>query len=210
MNPIFRAIIQKGKVVFDRVDMLNSYLIGLEGKEVDVIVRKHKKDRTLPQNRYLWGVVYKLISDHTGYTPDEIHDSMRAMFLIDNLGKFPVVRSTTSLDTVAFSAYVENIRQFASEDLSIVIPDPEEVDIASGEIREHREQLAKDTEIRKTQLVDSETLEELLGWIGKGSVTLENLMKLCRDNFNGREPRELLQSEAERLDSLIIAELLNK
>jgi len=210
MSPIFRAIISTGKVVFDNLGLFNDYLTLLEGKNVDVIVRRHKKDRTLPQNRYLWAVCYKLISDHTGYTVDEIHDSMRAMFLIDNLGKFPVVRSTTSLDTVAFTAYVESIRQFASEDLGIVIPDPEEVDIASGEVKEYREQLAKDTEARKTQLVSPETLEELMGWVGKGSVTQANLMKLCSDNFGGREPRDLTQEECERLDTLIIEKLLNQ
>ena len=206
MNPIFRATIQKGKVIFNDRDSFDKYLLNLESKDVDVIVRKHKKDRTLPQNRWLWGVVYKLISDHTGYTVDEIHDSMRAMFLIDNLGKFPVVRSTTSLDTVAFSAYVESIRQFASEDLGVVIPDPEEVDIASGEIMEHREQVAKDTEARKTQLVDSKTLEELLSWAGKGSITEEKIIKLSMENFN-KEPRFLTLFEAEQLDSLIIVAL---
>ena len=78
------------------------------------------------------------------------------------------------------------------------------------EIKAHQEQVAKDTEARKTQLVSPETLEELMGWIGKGSVTRENLMKLCSDNFQGREPKALLQSEAEQLDTLIIEKLLNQ
>ena len=209
MNPIFRATIQKGKVIFNDRDSFDKYLLNLESKDVDVIVRKHKKDRTLPQNRWLWGVVYKLISDHTGYTVDEIHDSMRAMFLIDNLGKFPVVRSTTSLDTVAFSAYVESIRQFASEDLGVVIPDPEEVDIASGEIMEHREQVEKDTEARKTQLVSAETLKELMGWAGKGYLTEEKIIKLSIEHF-GKEPRLLTESEAGQLDTILISELNNE
>ena len=34
MTPIFRAIIQKGKVVFDNVDKFNEYLIPLEGQDL--------------------------------------------------------------------------------------------------------------------------------------------------------------------------------
>ena len=124
MTPIFRAIIQKGKVVFDNVDKFNEYLIPLEDKDVDVIVRKHRKDRTHPQNRYMWGVVYKLLSETTGHTVDEIHDSMRAMFLMDNLGKFPIVRSSTSLSTVEMETYLENVRHWASTELNCFLPFP--------------------------------------------------------------------------------------
>ena len=77
-------------------------------------------------------------------------------------------------------------------------------------IKEHQAQVAKDTEARKTQLVSPETLEELMGWVGKGSVTESGIIKLCSDNFGGREPRELLQSECEQLDTMIIEKLLNK
>ena len=50
MTPIFRAIIQKGKVVFDNVDKFNEYLIPLEDKDVDVIVRKHRKGPLAKKN----------------------------------------------------------------------------------------------------------------------------------------------------------------
>ena len=134
-------------------------------------------------------------------------------------GKPETVRSTVSLTTVEFSSYVEKCRQFCAEE-GIVIPDPGEIDLeptpepehlepTKANIKAHQEQLAKATEARKTQLVSPETLEELMGWIGKGSVTRENLMKLCSDNFGGRKPEALLQSEAELLDSMVITELLN-
>ena len=78
------------------------------------------------------------------------------------------------------------------------------------EIRAHQAEVAKDSEARKTQLVDSKTLEELFGWIGKGSVTESGIMKLCSDNFNGREPKDLTQEECEQLDTMIIEKLLNQ
>ena len=218
MNPIFTAKIQRGKVVFDNVDLLNGYLISLEGKEVEVIVRRRKKSRSLPQNAYYFGVCIKLLCETTGYTDDEMHIALKMMFLQDKTRKIPTLISTTSLTTVSFEEYLEKIRQWAAQELSCSIPLPNEVDIGTPEpehleptkanIKAHQEQLAKDTEARKAQLVSPETLEELLGWIGKGRVTRENLMKLCSDNF-GCEPKNLLQVEAERLDTLIIAQLLN-
>ncbi len=128
MNPIFRATIQKGKVVFDRVDMLNSYLIGLEGKEVEVIVSRRKKHRTNPQNSWYWACVVAIPAEHFGYTPDEMHEAFKWLFLKkDENNKPPTVRSTTSLSTVEFSEYVEKCRQFCAEE-GLYIPDPEEVD----------------------------------------------------------------------------------
>ena len=221
MTPIFLGKVSHGKVVFEKVDLLNGYLIGLEGKDIEIIIRKRKKNRTLSQNNWYWSCVVGIAAEHFGYEPDEMHEAYKFMFLRKHTeGKPETVRSTTSLSTVEFSEYVEKCRQFCSEE-GIVIPDPGEIDLDRPEepehleptkanIKAHQEQLAKDTEARKTQLVDAKTLEELFGWIGKGSVTQENLMKLCSDNFGGRTPGELLQNEAEQLDSLIIAELLNK
>ena len=73
MSPIFEAIIQKGKVVFRNVGLFNGFLISLEGKEIEVIVRRKKKSRSLPQNAYYFGVVVKLISETTGFTDEEAH-----------------------------------------------------------------------------------------------------------------------------------------
>lgn len=220
MSPIFIATIKNGKVIFQNVDLLNGYLISLENKEVEVIVRKRKKNRTLSQNNWYWSCVVGIAAEHFGYEPDEMHEAYKFMFLRKHTeGKPETVKSTTSLSTVEFSSYVEKCRQFCAEN-SIVIPDPGEIDLdptpesehikpTKANIKAHQEQLSKDTEARKTQLVSPETLEELMGWVGKGNVTSENLMKLCRDNFGGREPKNLTQEECEALDSLVIVELLN-
>ena len=129
MIPIFHGTILKGKVILDDRDSFNNYLLSLENMFVDIVVRKRRKDRSNQQNRYMWGVIYKLLSETTGHTPDEIHDSMRAMFLMDNLGKFSIMRSTTSLTTVEMETYLENIRQFASMELNCIIPLPNEVEL---------------------------------------------------------------------------------
>ncbi len=132
MNPIFLATITKGKVVFNNVDNFNHYLLSLESKDVEVIVRKWQKTRSNEQNAYMWGVVYQLISETTGYTPDEVHDAMRVMFLMDRSRNIPTLRSTTQLTTVEMENYLESIRQWAAVELSCVIPLPNEVDYADN------------------------------------------------------------------------------
>jgi hypothetical protein len=48
---------------------------------VDVVVERYSKRRSNSQNSYLWGIPYKLLSDHTGYSPDEIHEICKYKFL---------------------------------------------------------------------------------------------------------------------------------
>ena len=128
MIPVFLATVQRGRLVFNNPDGFEKYLLRLNDKSVDVVVRLPRKDRTNPQNRYMWGVVYDLLSEYTGYTPSEIHDSMRMLFLQDNLRKIPTLRSTTELTTVEMENYLSQIKQWAAEQ-GVVIPDPREVEV---------------------------------------------------------------------------------
>jgi predicted acylesterase/phospholipase RssA len=87
-----------------------------------------KETRSQKQNRYYWGVVCKLISDHTGYTPDEIHQILAKKYLsYERIGK-PFVLSTTKLKTGEFEAYMEDCRRWASTELSCNVPEPNEPD----------------------------------------------------------------------------------
>ena len=216
MNPIFRATVQKGKVVFHNVDLFNGFLISLEGKDVDVTVKKKKKTRSNPQNAFYWGVVIKLLCETTGYNDDEMHNALKMLFLQDRSRKIPTLRSTTTLSTMEFEDYLEKIRIWASTELSCNIPLPNEVDFEENkpvseptprEIKKHQAQKKIDTRENKIKQVSSKTLEEILGWVGKGNITKEKIIELSKANFNGRIPDELTQEEAETLDTLIVSEL---
>jgi len=126
MIPIFCGVVKNGKLTLTDEGRYSAYLATLQG-EVDVVVRRPRKQRTSPQNKFLWGVVYALISEHTGFTLDEVHDAMRLMFLRDEDKSIPTLKSTTSLSVVEMSRYWEQIRQFAAEKLDLQIPDPNEV-----------------------------------------------------------------------------------
>lgn len=105
-------------------------LYGMDGQDVEIVIKKRKKKRSCNQNSYYWGVVLKLISDYSGHTEDELHDHFRARFLAVRTGDFMrwKMHSTTALDTVQMEEYLAKIRQWASETLALYVPEPNEVD----------------------------------------------------------------------------------
>ena len=94
----------------------------------DYINPAKKMTRSQKQNKYMWGLVYKTISNDLGYTPDEIHQLMAEKFLsYEKKGK-TFVLSTATLNTKEMEAYLEDVRRFASMELSCFIPLPGETD----------------------------------------------------------------------------------
>ncbi len=104
---------------------------------VIVSVKVARPSRSSQQNRYYWAVVLPPIADYTGYTVDETHEVLKQMFLPKQVavcdgngevvGAFVIGGSTTRLTRAAFTEYLERIREFARERLSVEIPDAHEV-----------------------------------------------------------------------------------
>jgi hypothetical protein len=96
------------------------------GHKVIVTIGRPSKSRTLPQNNYLFGVVYKEIALETGSTVEDVHEAMKNMFLSDHATPIPHIKSTTKLTTVEFNEYFESIIQWASSFLGLYIELPNE------------------------------------------------------------------------------------
>lgn len=104
--------------------------------ELEVTVKRQRATRSQLQNRYYWGVVVNLLAEHTGYTPDEMHDFLKMKFIPKRLAvqdgngvvvdEFVIGGSTREMNTIEFGEYVDDIRQWAAADLDVVIPDPDE------------------------------------------------------------------------------------
>ena len=129
-TPIFRGRVSETGVlqVGPRFEV---WLSTLKGQEVDVVVRKKRNQRTIRQCRYYFGVVLKLISDHTGYEVEELHEGFKLKYLGTEEGPHGLMipRSTTKLSTKEFiDIYTEPIKRWAAEFLCLRIPDPGEVD----------------------------------------------------------------------------------
>ena len=104
---------------------------------------KKKMTRSLKQNAYMFGVVYKYISEFTGYETstwdeelqrvvgldkDEVHTEMGRMFLSYEKNGREYVKSTTKLKTGEMEDYLATIRKWAAMELYVTIPLPNEPD----------------------------------------------------------------------------------
>lgn len=113
-----------------------------EGAQVEIAVTIRRASRSLQANAWYWGCIVQLISEHTGYTPDEIHDLLKAKFIPKRLAlsdgngeivdEFVLGGSTRKLNTLEFSAYCESIREWAAQSLDVYIPDPNEHGYGAG------------------------------------------------------------------------------
>ena len=127
MERRYYGIVQKGKFIPDDLKEFKREFYRREGRRVFVTVKNYAKNRSNEQNSYYWGVVIYIISDELGYTSEEAHEAMKFLFLrIRNDGKPDTVRSTTELTTVEMEEYIDNIRRWASIEMNIYIPEPNE------------------------------------------------------------------------------------
>lgn len=88
--------------------------------------------RSLQANAFYWACVVETLAEHTGYSPDEMHDVLKAKFLPKRLavqdrngalvGEFVIGGSTVRLTTQEFTEYVRQITAWAEDQLEIEIP----------------------------------------------------------------------------------------
>lgn len=83
------------------------------------------------QGRYYFGVVVEAIASQTGHTSMEIHEILKQKFIPKELvmldgEEYVISRSTTDLSTVEMEEYLSRIRAWASVELSVYIPLPNE------------------------------------------------------------------------------------
>lgn len=130
------AQLVKGRLKIRNWDRVAGELSKMRDGEMRVAISKHRATRSLSQNAWYWGCVVGLVAEHTGYTPDEIHEIYKAKFLPKRLAfadgngevhdEFVIGGTTTRLNTLEFSEFCESIREWAADSLGVNIPDPQE------------------------------------------------------------------------------------
>lgn len=116
-------------------------MAALKVKGVPIVLQceEFKERRSNPQNRFYFGIVVDLVRrglKDLGWEPktcsaEAVHEMLKREFLtVDEHVRDGVflkrTRSTTELDTAEFSQYLEHCKQFAAENLGVLIPDPNE------------------------------------------------------------------------------------
>lgn len=107
------------------------------GKNVVIKIERKGSKRSSPQNRYYHGVVCKEITlrlrelGHTWINDDDVHELLKLKFnyeqVVSEHGEvLELPKSTATLTKTQFAEYVDKIRMWASDFLSIQIPGPNE------------------------------------------------------------------------------------
>lgn len=113
--------IQRLKNNINSLDRSKKYLVN---------IKEYKPARTLNQNSYLWGVVYKMIANEIGSDADTVHEDLkrefglkeeRASIITGEISEH--IRSTKTYDTLEMTNYINNIKNWAISFLGVVIPE---------------------------------------------------------------------------------------
>ena len=130
MRKIHRAKIEKGRIEYSEPWAITKALSVLEGQKVDITISKHKKarpQRSSEQNKYYWGAVINLLEDF-GNEPQDIHNALKMKFLAEPKNGLWFAPSTTDLDIAKMEEYLRQVREWASMEMGIYIPLPNEID----------------------------------------------------------------------------------
>lgn len=127
--PKFSAKIKNGKVALLDKDRFVTHVSGLKDGEYYIVIDKEKDKRTSSQNKYLWGVLYKIPADALGWDIDDMHEWCKLQFNPKqskiNDEDVVIPGSTAKLTVTEFNDYKDKIQRFFAEH-DINIPDPNE------------------------------------------------------------------------------------
>lgn len=105
------------------------------GRAVWVTVSRQQHLRSLPANRYYWGVVVETVAAYIGETREDTHALLKARHLparsletIEGIVIDDVPPTTRNLTIEEFSAYVERVKVWAAQFLGLHIPEAHEVE----------------------------------------------------------------------------------
>lgn len=131
---ILSAPILNGKANFNQKDEqdLKQYLMSQEGKTLWFTVDERRPPKTLAQLGYLWGHVYKVISDETGQTEEEIHDFCKEKFLprmwtVENGREVELPKSISRCNTKEMNNFIERVRAYFASEYGITTDDPKSI-----------------------------------------------------------------------------------
>lgn len=126
----FLAEVKDNKLVLKNREMFQSEVKNLNGKQVELDLKEVKSKRSLAQNNYFWAVIVDILAKELGYSTKEMHNILKGLFLTRNvLFKNEWIEytvGTSELDTKEFEKLMDEIRQWASTELNIWLPEPQE------------------------------------------------------------------------------------
>jgi len=126
--PTFHGKIASGKLFITDRPAFDAWQKRAKQGEVLLKIKNiNEKNRSSKQQRYYFGVLIKTLADETGYTTDEMHEALKYKFLQEEgIYELPKIKSTSDLTTVEQEELNTKIREWASSELNIYLPEPNE------------------------------------------------------------------------------------
>ena len=107
--------------------MFKQFLAKNSNKRAVLKVKKWYPNRSLAENNYYWACIVTILADEFGYSKEEMHESLKSIFLkVETPGKPPKILSTSDLTTIEAEKYYEEIRTWASVEYKIRLMLPNE------------------------------------------------------------------------------------
>ena len=136
MKKIWECFFKSGKIIFQNPELLREQCKAWEGKKGCVTITLNKKAKSNSQNKYYWAVVVRVLSDFWGTTSEETHSALSLKFLriVPETPWLPeTIRSVSFKDgnwtTSEWETYMSLVRQWASSEFGVYIPEPNEIEI---------------------------------------------------------------------------------
>lgn len=108
----------------DRIRAGN-YFNKLLGQDARIEIKKHRDAKSPQQNKYLYAC-FKVLSDYSGYTIEEIKQILKTMssVMVREKGGHVFFRSISELDSKEMTTFIDEVRQFGlDQDCYIFSPD---------------------------------------------------------------------------------------
>lgn len=129
-----RLFISKNEGYFNLHDVYEVMRASSNGV-YELSIKKCRATRTQNQNEYLWGCVYPILLDallDAGWeltSTEQVHEFFKHQMAQDKVinrhtGEImSLPTSTATMDTTQFSAYIDKLKDYASEYLGVEIPE---------------------------------------------------------------------------------------
>lgn len=123
---ISKGSLVKGKLVLDNARWFRTCLLKYDDTDkLRIIIEKERGSKTNKQLRYLYGVVYKLICEYTGFREDELDAAMKSKYLRTKMqwrgGDLTIIRDKRNLTSDEMGEYIQRVVEEGAQ-LGVVIP----------------------------------------------------------------------------------------
>ena len=137
---------EKRDGVYDLRPLINWLSRALDGT-YKIDVKMVRRRRTIDQNGWLWGCIYPLLRQALNaqgwdfVTDEQAHEFFKAQIANDKVinkhtGEIiEIPRSTKEMDTVTFSTYCDQLREYGRQFLGVEIPDPIPAEYRNGGVQ---------------------------------------------------------------------------